>query len=153
MCEAFNGMKSEVFVKKFFLALLLACPLTAYSEVSTEIYCFQSLGGNSIKFEFRSYYDSVAKWSGASVKYSKSKEAITLAYRGSEEEVMDPDRPSQFTTTWVEVSNGVVTGYYEMVSQGARIYGMTYTNYKTKAVYSFQYDMNMDPSPEMGCQW
>lgn len=66
---------------------------------------------------------------------------------------MDPDRPSQFTTTWVEVSNGAVTGDYEMVSQGARIYGMTYTNYKTKIVYSFQHDMNMDPTPETGCQW
>ncbi|MHC8347827.1 hypothetical protein ACYZT7_00245 [Pseudomonas sp. RT4P38] len=66
---------------------------------------------------------------------------------------MDPDRPSQFTTTWVEVSHGVVSGVYEMVSQGARIYGMTYTNYKTQKKYSFDQDIGMDASPGTGCQW
>jgi hypothetical protein len=66
---------------------------------------------------------------------------------------MDPDRPSQFTTTWFEVSDGVVSGVYEMVSQGAHIYGMTYTNYKTQKKYSFDQDIGMDASPETGCQW
>jgi len=137
----------------FFVALLLLCPMAAHSEITTEVYCFRSQEGKSINFEFRSYFDSVVKWRGANVKYSKSKTAIGLVYQNSEEEVMDPDRPSQFTTTWVEVSDGVVSGDYEMVSQGARIYGMTYTNYKTQKKYSFDQDIGMDASPETGCQW
>ncbi|WP_462029257.1 hypothetical protein [Pseudomonas sp. RT6P73] len=141
------------YLSSFFVAFLLLCPIAAHSEVTTEVYCFRSQEGKSINFEFRSYFDSVVKWSGANVKYSKSKTAIYLVYKNSEEEVMDPDRPSQFTTTWVEVSDGVVSGNYEMVSQGARIYGMTYTNYKTQKKYSFDLDIGMDASPETGCQW
>ena len=66
---------------------------------------------------------------------------------------MEEGRPSQFTTIWVEVSEGSLTGEYEMVSQGARIYGMTYTSYKSGKKYSFDQDITMDTSPERGCQW
>lgn len=144
------GLKS---LPSFFIALLLLCPLAAHSEVTTEVYCFRSQEGKSINFEFRTYYDSVAKWSGASVKYSKSKKAISLVYKDSEEEVLDPNRPSQFTTRWVEVSDGLVTGDYAMVSQGALIYAMLYTNYKSGKKYTFEHDSNMDSPPETGCQW
>ena len=72
----------------FFIALLLLCPLAAHSEVTTEVYCFRSQEGKNINFEFRTYYDSVAKWSGAGVKYSKSKKAIALVHRNTEQEVM-----------------------------------------------------------------
>lgn len=40
---------------------------------------------------------------------------------------MAEGRPSQFKTVWVKVSESSLTGEYEMVSQGARIYGLTYT--------------------------
>ena len=137
----------------FMAALLLLIPLTAHSEVTTQVSCFRSLESKSINFELRTYYDSVAKWSGAGVRYSKSKKAIPLVYRSSEEEVMAEGRPSQFTTTWVEVSGASLTGEYEMVSQGARIYGMTYMNYKSGKKYSFDQDITMDASTETGCQW
>ncbi|WLG50774.1 hypothetical protein [Pseudomonas sp. FP1742] len=136
-----------------FVALLFLFPLAARSEVTTEVYCFRSQEGKSINFEFRTYYDSVAKWGGANVKYSKSKEVISLVYKDSEEEVLDPNRPSQFTTKWIEVSEGLVTGDYAMVSQGALIYAMVYTNYKSGKRYIFEHDSNMDLPPETGCQW
>jgi len=44
-----------------FLALLLLCPMTAHSEVTTEVSCFRSQEGKDINFEFRSYYDAVSK--------------------------------------------------------------------------------------------
>lgn len=97
-------------MKKLFLMLLLVLPLMARSEVTTEVSCFRSLEGKNINFEFRTYYDSVTKWGGAGVRYSKSKKAIPLVYRNTEEEVMTEGGPYQFTTTWVEVSDGVVTG-------------------------------------------
>ena len=144
------GLKS---LSVFFIALLLLCPLAAHSEVTTEVYCFRSEEGKSTNFEFRTYYDSVAKWGGAGVKYSKSNKAIALVHRNTEHEVMTEDGPYQFTTTWVEVADGALTGEYEMVSQGARIYGMTYTNYKSGKKYLFEQDINMDSPPETGCQW
>lgn len=137
----------------FFIALLLLCPMAAYSEVTTEVYCFRSLEGKNINFEFRTYYDSVIKWGGAGVRYSKSKKAIPLVYRNTEEEVMTEDGPYQFTTTWVEVSDGVVTGEYERATQGARVNSMYYTNYKSGKKYSFDQDISMEASPEAGCQW
>jgi len=136
-----------------FVALLFLFPLAAHSEVTTEVYCFRSQEGKSINFEFRTYYDSVSKWSGAGVRYSKSKKAISLVHRSTEQEILAEDRPYEFTTTWVEVSEGALTGEYEMVSQGARIYGMTYTNYKSGKKYSFEQDISMDSPPETGCQW
>jgi len=66
---------------------------------------------------------------------------------------MAEGRPSQFTTTWVEVPEGLLTGEYEMVSQGARIYGMTYTSYKSGKKYSFDQDITMGVSPETGWRW
>jgi hypothetical protein len=140
-------------MKRLFLMLLLVLPLTARSEITTQVSCFRSLEGKSINFEFRTYYDSVAKWDVAGVKYSKSKKAIALVHRSTEHEVMTEDGPYQFTTTWVEVADGALTGEYEMVSQGARIYGMTYTNYKSGKKYSFDQDISMGASPETGCQW
>ncbi len=136
-----------------FISALLLIPMTAHSEVNTEISCFRSQEGKSINFEFRSYYDTVTRWSGAGVQYTKSHKVIPLVFRSTEEEVMAEGRPSQFTTTWVEVSEGSLTGEYEMVSQGARIYGMTYTNYKSGKKYSFDQDIAMEASPENGCQW
>nr|WP_314641498.1 hypothetical protein [uncultured Pseudomonas sp.] len=137
----------------FFIALLLLCPMAAYSEVTTEVSCFRSLEGKNINFEFRTYYDSVIKWGGAGVRYSKSKKAIPLVYRNTEEEVMTEDGPYQFTTTWVEVSDGVLTGEYERATQGARVNSMYYTNYKSGKKYSFDQDISMEASPEAGCQW
>ena len=137
----------------FFVALLLIFPMAAHSEVTTEVSCFRSQEGKNINFEFRTYYDSVIKWGGAGVRYSKSKKAIPLVYRNTKEEVMTEDGPYQFTTTWVEVSDGVVTGEYERAIQGPRVNSMYYTNYKSGKKYSFDQDISMEASPETGCQW
>lgn len=102
-------------MKKLFLILLLVLPLTARSEITTQVSCFRSLEGKSINFEFRTYYDSVTQWSGTGVRYSKSKKAISLVHRSTEQEILAEDRPYEFTTTWVEVSEGALTGEYEMV--------------------------------------
>ncbi len=66
---------------------------------------------------------------------------------------MTEEGPHQFTTTWVEVSDGVVTGEYEMATQGARVNSMHYRNYKSGKQYSFDQDITMEATPETGCQW
>jgi hypothetical protein len=145
-----TGLKS---MRALFFTLLFLFPVMAHSEVKTEVYCFRSQEGKSINFELRTYYDSTAKWQGASVKYSKSKEAITLVYGGAEEESPNPNRPPEITTKWVEVSGGMVTGDYVMASQDPFIYGIVYTNRKSGKKYIFEHDSNMSLLPETGCQW
>lgn len=143
----------ELFLKKLWMLLLLAFPLIAHSEVKTEINCFKAREGKDIKFEFRTYYDPAAKWSGVAIKYSTSKESIPLAHKSTEHEELSNGRPYQYTTTWVEVIGGAVTGEYVMVSQGGRIDDMFYTNAKSKKRYGFEHDPLVESSPETGCQW
>jgi hypothetical protein len=144
------GMKS---IRMLSVALSFLFPLVAHSEVKTEIYCFRSQEGKSSNFELRTYHDSSAKWQVASVRYSKSKEALTLVYGGSEEEFPNPNRPPEITTKWVEVSGGLVTGDYVMASQDPFVYGIVYTNRKSGKKYIFEHDSNMNALPETGCQW
>ncbi|WP_283182202.1 hypothetical protein [Pseudomonas svalbardensis] len=140
-------------MKKLVMLMLLAFPAFAHSEVETKISCFKSQEGKDIKFEFRTYHDQAAKWSGAAVKYATSKESIPLVYKSTEQEEMSEGRPFQFTTTWVEVVGGAITGEYVMVRQGALIYGMSYTNAKSKKHYGFEHHPQIESSPEKGCQW
>ncbi|HWH86546.1 MAG TPA: hypothetical protein VNV36_07200 [Pseudomonas sp.] len=81
------------FSSALFFALFAFVPMAAHSEVTTEVFCFRSYEGKPINFEFRAYYDSVAQWSGASVKYSKSKKAIGLVHRNTEQEELAYGRP------------------------------------------------------------
>ena len=66
---------------------------------------------------------------------------------------MTEDGPYEFTTTWVEVSDGAVTGQYVIATQGARVNSMRYTNYKSYKQYSFDEDFSIEASPETGCRW
>ena len=140
-------------IRTLSVALSFVFPLMAQSEVKTQIYCFRSQEGKSLNFELRTYHDSSAKWQGATVKYTKSKEALTLVYVGAEEDFPSPNRPPEITTKWVEVSGGLVTGDYVMASQDSFIYGIVYTNRKSGKKYIFEHDSNMNALPETGCQW
>ncbi|MGE8100888.1 hypothetical protein [Pseudomonas fluorescens] len=140
-------------MKKLFLLMVLMCPSIAHSEVESQIYCFRSKEGKSIKFEFRTYYDPAANWVAAGVKYGASKESIALVRKDIQAKDMAEGGPSEFTTTWVEVSEGVVTGEYAMATQGALVNAMSYTNYKSKKRYFFDHALYVESSPETGCQW
>lgn len=140
-------------MKKFLMLMWLLFPLAAHSAVKTEIFCFKAQDGKAMKFELRTYYDPAAKWSGAAVKYATSKESISLAHKSTEQEELSEGRPYVFTTTWVEIIGGAVTGEYVMVRQGGRIDGMSYTNAKSQKRYTFEHDPVIESSPEKGCQW
>ena len=139
-------------MKKLITLLLLAFPLLAHSAVETQINCFKAQDGKDIKFEFRTYYDPAVNWSGSAVKYATSKKWISLVHKSTEQYEMAEGRPYEFTTTWVEVVDGAVTGEYVMVRQGALIYGMAYTNGKSKKRYAFEHLPPVETSPEKGCQ-
>ncbi|MCA8273526.1 hypothetical protein LGN17_13535 [Burkholderia sp. AU30280] len=140
-------------MKKTFAALLLCASLPAFATVSTEVYCFKSDGDKPVRFEMRTYYDDAVNWSGGMVRYAKAKTALPLVVEHVDEEVLAEDRPHQFTTTWVEMVDGRINGRYEMMSQGAMIYSMTYTSARTGKQTAFGRALDVDASEQTGCRW
>jgi hypothetical protein len=140
-------------MKKLFAMLVCFFPLTAHCEVVSENFCFTSASSSAIEFELRTYFDNVSKWSGAFVKYSKSKEAISLVLKESQAEELAGDTPGQNTNTWLEISGGKITGEYEMISQGGKIVSMTYTKQSSGKVFNFDADSNVESSLADGCKW
>ena len=140
-------------MKKALAALLLCIALPASAEVTTEVLCFRTTGDKPVRFELRTYYDDVAKWQGGVVRYAKSKTAIPLLFKHEDQEELAEGRPYQFTTTWWELVDGKINGEYEMMSQGAIVYSMTYTNARTGKKTDFAWAQDVDASAKAGCRW
>lgn len=140
-------------VKRWLLLVVGVLPLAGRCEMVSEIYCFGTGESSPVNFELRTYYDETNKWHGGFVKYASSGVAIPLVLTDSESEEVSPGRPWLATTTWTEVSEGKVTGVYEMVSQGVTVLSMTYTKKSNGRQYDFSHNWSIDFSPEKGCQW
>ncbi|MCP1442634.1 hypothetical protein J3D54_001766 [Pseudomonas sp. GGS8] len=140
-------------MKKTLFFLLALFPFSAYSEVTTETLCFELSQSSPVKFEFRTFYDPISKWSGGFVKYAKSNVPISIVLTSSQDEILDPQAPWQHTTTWSEVMDGKVTGTYEWVTQGAQVVTMSYTKKSNGKAYSFMLNTSIDSSLETGCKW
>ena len=140
-------------MKKILALVILIFSVPAYCEVSVEDYCFASAGEKNVRFELRTYFDDSVKWSGAFVKYEKSKELIPVVLESVKEDATEEGRPAELTRKWLEISGGAVTGEYEMTSQGANIESMSYKGYKNKKTYNFQFDVNSQRTDSMGCNW
>lgn len=126
--------------KRLCVAAVVFLPIVAHCETSEEVYCFNSSGVMSRNFELHMLYDEALKWSGAFVKYSGAKAAITLVVKDERSDEINPGRPDEVLTTWYEVYGGKITGEYEMVSQGVSIYSMIYENYTTRKKTSFTFN-------------
>lgn len=140
-------------MRKTLAALLLCIALPASAEVSTEVLCFRTNGDKPVRFELRTYYDDVARWSGGVVRYAKSKAAIPLLFKHRDEEILAEGRPYQYTTTWWEMVDGKINGEYEMMNQGAVVYSMTYTSARTGKKTDFAWATDVDASAKSGCRW
>lgn len=140
-------------MKRILLALICLMPLAAHCEVTVENFCFELEQGSPVKFELRTYYDASNKWQGGFVKYASSGVPIPLVLTDDQAEEVSPDRPWLTTRTWSEVSDGKVTGEYEMVSQGGMIVSMSYTKKSNGKAYGFLFNPAIDSSLENGCQW
>ncbi|MEX3986259.1 hypothetical protein AB4Y45_46335 [Paraburkholderia sp. EG287A] len=134
-------------------AAVVLLPAVAHCEISEEVYCFDSSVAGSRNFGLHVLYDDSEKWSGAFVKYRDAKSAITLVSKNVESEGINPGRPDQVTTTWYEVYGGKVTGEYEMMSQGANIYSMTYKNYWNRKQIPFIFDPEALGKNGSECIW
>ncbi|WP_240202141.1 hypothetical protein [Burkholderia sp. LMG 13014] len=144
---------SHTAMKKIVTAVPLCLSLPAFAKVSTDVFCFRSEGDKPVRFEMRTYYDDAVKWSGGMVRYAQSKTALPLVIEHEEDAVLDESRPHQYTTTWVEMVDGRINGRYEMISQGAIIYSMTYTQARTGKKTAFGRALDVDASEQTGCRW
>jgi hypothetical protein len=127
--------------------------MEAHSDAIADVYCFSSDIKGIQNFEFRTFFDQSTKFSSGFVRYKNSKSMIPLVLTSADEQTLSAGRPDELSSTWLEVNRGKISGKYEMVSQGANIYSMIYTNYGTQKKSSFVLDPNVTPSLEKGCQW
>lgn len=51
------------------------------------------------------------------------------------------------------MADGKINGEYEMMSQGAIVYSMTYTNARTGKKIDFAWAQDVDASGKTGCRW
>lgn len=140
-------------VKQAFILSMSFLPLAAHCEVTQDIYCFDSGGNGAKNLEIHILSVYAEKWSGGFVKYRGAKSAITLELKGVNTEEIIQGRPDQVTKTWYEVSDGRITGEYEMMSQGANIYSMTYKNYGSHKQKAFTFDPDALVQNGNECQW
>ena len=140
-------------MRRLLPALALCMAASAHGAVSTDIHCFTSEGARPVRFELRLYHDAAIAWSGGAVRYAGSRDSLPLVRESQEVEEMVPGRPYQFTTSWLEMLEGKVNGRYEMVSQGARIYSMTYTNARNGKRTEFSWAPEVDVPKDDGCRW
>ena len=131
--------------------LLIATTASAREPISDDFRCLTTAGPNPIQLEFRMFSDPNSKWTGGYIKYRKSKAVIPLVLKSTEATDKPEGRPCDFTDTWVEVSDGEITGEYEVAHQAALINSFVYRSRKTGKEYSFA---EVDgPRGDDACAW
>jgi hypothetical protein len=146
-------MKHILYILVFYFSAILTARAndTLPDGLSAETRCLSSLGEKPIQFEMKTYYDPSSKWKGGFVKYKNSTSAISIVLKSSEATQKPEGRPWEFTTIWSEVVGGKISGEYEIVTQGARVYKASYKNFSKNKQYDFDEDSAAyGPSD---CQW
>lgn len=127
--------------------------LVARGEVlSFEVRCFTHRGEKPVNVSFASAYLPEARLSVGYVQYENSNDSILLSFVGSEETVLDDERPVEVTTTWREVFKTRIGGEYKTISQGANIYGFSYKS-RTGQVTNSEYNYSAIMPNYTGCSW
>lgn len=127
--------------------------LIARGEVlGFDMRCFTHRGVEPVNLRFASAYLPEARLSVGYVQYEKFNDSILLSFVGSEETVLDDDRPVEVTTTWREVFKTKFGGEYKVISQGANIYGFSYKS-RNGRVTNFEYNSSAIMPNYRGCSW
>lgn len=133
------------------LALVVG-PATAKAAINEDFRCLSSTAGKPVHLEFRVFADPASNWTGGYVKYQGAKKVVVIAPgKTVVTDRPEGDRPWEFETTWLELTEGRVTGEYVVVSQGANIYGFRYTSKATGKVFEFEQDIAA--TGERACEW
>jgi uncharacterized protein YecT (DUF1311 family) len=124
----------------------------ADEQISGGFHCLSGGSKNSIHLEWGWYKNAIpAHWITSYVKYKNSPKPIHLILKSDEGEEMMEGRPWAYTSIWLEVVDGKITGEYETFTQGARVYGFTYKNYRNGQKVDFSDDIG--EHRDDGCKW
>ena len=139
-----------------FLAITIALalnslPALSQGRVDIDFRCLTGGEGNKTHLEWRTFSDIPTKWVVAYVRYQKSRTPITAVFQSSEATQKPKGRPWEFTSHWLEVVDGQVSGEYVVVSQGANIYRFSYTNLRSHKKTEFWQDLAAMKDDQ--CEW
>lgn len=98
------------------VAVSLASSTFARETVDVDFRCLSTFGNKPIRLEWRTFFEPENRWSSAYVKYKGAKQVIPLVHRNSEATQKPADRPWEFTSVWLEVVDGQISGEYEITS-------------------------------------
>ena len=144
---------AQVLLSSTMLLTMALGARVAHADTTTDVACFSTGTKVPIRFEMRTYFDRETKFSFASVRYAKSKATIPIVMKSVAAEAPGKDQPYEFTTTWLEIADGAVSGTYKMVHQGVNVSSMVYTNLRARQSYEFILDTHVDSTLERGCAW
>lgn len=122
-----------------------------FSETHVDVYCLSSSNGDNI--EMRTYYDNENKFDFGFVSRNKTNIRTPVYLEDYASEELDKESPNQTEYLWKEVSEGNITGEYEVISQGALIRSFVYKNYKTGKEVGFLMNFDIDYTEKNGCNW
>jgi hypothetical protein len=129
------------------IGVLLCKPAAAEDN---EFRCLKSVGlKNPVNFQFTFRADTGDL---GYVSYQRGTGRIQVK-KNSEKELrrVPGGRPSEFETTWEEITPDASGGSYVMVSQGARLYNFRYIRKKDGKVLKFEEDP--EAFTDKGCDW
>ena len=135
----------------FVMAITVTSSAFGRDPVAVDFRCLSTGGAKPILLEWRLFSEHESKWSSAYVKYKGAKQVIPLVLRSSEATQKPEGRPWEFTSVWLEVVDGRISGEYEITSQGANIYGFVYKNLRNGKAVSFIEDN--EAYAESACKW
>lgn len=130
------------------VVVVLLCKPAAAED--NEFRCLKSVGlKNPVNFQFTFRAD---KDDLGYVSYQRGAGRIQVK-KTSEKELrrVPGGRPSEFETTWEEITPDGSGGSYVMVSQGARLYNFRYIRKKDGKVLKFEEDL--EAFTDKDCNW
>lgn len=139
-----------------FILLALALALQSFSaaageRVDIEFRCFTGGPNDKTHVEWRTFSDRPTKWVAGYVRYQRSETPISLVFQSSEATQKPSGRPWEFTSRWLEVVDGRISGEYVVVTQGANVYGFSYKNLRNGKTTEFWQDIAA--MKEDRCEW
>lgn len=130
------------------LIVVFLCKPAAAEE--NDFRCLKSVGPKNsarLQFTFRADKDDLGY-----VSYQRGTGRIQVNKINEKELKRIPGgRPSEFETTWEEITPDGSGGRYVMVSQGARLYNFRYIRKKDGKVLKFEEDL--EAFTDKGCDW